>query len=146
LVYFASDIMLKTTPPWKKKKQLALLAAQDSAKNIGLDSVYLTNFADTLIYSYKVGKNEVLSKIAEKFNLSTDSLKAINNIVGDKIVENQRLKVKIRAIHRIKKGEMVANIAKKYGVKTSEILQANRIKNTKQVWADQVLIIPIPSR
>jgi LysM repeat protein len=41
---------------------------------------------------------------------------------------------------------MVSHIAKKYGVESSEILQANRIKNAKQVWADQVLVIPIPSR
>lgn len=147
LIYVATDIMLKTTPPWKKKKRAAELAAQDSLnKNVGLDSVYLINFEDTLTYTYKVGKNEVLGKIAEKFNTKIDSLKAMNGLSDDKIAENQRLKVKIRALHRVQKGEMIANIAKKYGVEINEILQANRIKNAKQVWADQVLVIPTPRK
>ncbi len=144
--YIITDIMMSTTPPWKKKKRKAEIALQDSLSSIGLDSVYLTNFADTLTHTCRVGKNEVLGKIAEKFNNPIDSLKLKNGLLGDKIIENQTLKVRIRALYRVKQGDIVSLIAKKYGVESSDILQANNIRNDKQIWADQVLVIPIPRK
>ncbi len=142
VAYVVIDIMMVTTPPWKKKKVIPT----DSVANAPLDSVYLVNFEDTLTYTYRIGKNEVLGKIAEKFNMQMDSLKALNGLVADNITENQRLKVKVRALHRVKQGEIVGFIAKKYGVKTEDILQANNIRNAKQVWADQLLVIPVPAK
>jgi LysM repeat protein len=144
--YIISDIMMSTTPPWKKKKRKAEMALQDSLNRIGLDSVYLTNFEDTLTYTYRVGKNEVLGKIAEKFNTQIDSLKLKNGLSGDNILENQKLAVRIRALYRVRQGDIISLIAKKYGVESQDILQANNIRNDKQIWADQVLVIPIPRR
>lgn len=144
--YIITDIMMSTTPPWKKKKRKAEIALQDSLNRIGLDSVYLTNFEDTLTYIYRVGKNEVLGKIAEKFNTPIDSLKLKNRLSGDNIIENQKLAVPIRALYRVKQGDIISLVAKKYGVESNDILQANNIRNDKQIWADQVLVIPIPRK
>lgn len=142
VAYFVIDIMMVTTPPWKKKK----IILSDSTSSTKLDSVYLANFEDTLTYIYRVGKNEVLGKIAEKFNVKIDTLKAMNRLMDNNIIENQALKVRVRALHRVKQGEMVSLIAKKYGIETQDILQANNIRNARQVWADQILVIPIPSK
>lgn len=135
-----------TTPPWKKKKRNAEIALKDSLSRIGLDSVYLTNFSDTLIYEYRVGKNEVLGKIAEKFNTKIDSLKSMNQLKSDNIIENHKLSVRVRAIYRVKQGDIISTIAKRYGVESEDILQANNIRNAKQLWADQLLVIPIPEK
>ncbi|TAH17262.1 MAG: LysM peptidoglycan-binding domain-containing protein [Cytophagales bacterium] len=146
VVYVIADIMMLTTPPWKKKKRNIEIAQQDSLRQVGLDSVYLTNFSDTLIYEYRVGKNEVLGKIAEKFNTKIDSLKSMNQLSSDNIIENQKLSVRIRAIYRVKQGDIISTIAKRYGVESEDILQANNIKNAKQLWADQILAIPLPKK
>jgi len=146
VVYIIADIMTLTTPPWKKKKRNMEMALKDSLNRVGLDSVYLTHFDDTLTYGYRVGKNEILGKIAEKFNIKIDSLKEINGLKSDNINENQKLSIRIRALHRVKQGDMISVIAKRYGVASQDILQVNNIKNAKQLWADQVLIIPIPQK
>ncbi len=142
VAYFTIDIMLQTNPPWKKKKAIPT----DSIPNAPIDSMYFTDFKDSIIYTYRVGKNEVLSKIAEKFNMSIDTIKVLNQLDSDRIIENQKLKVRIRALHRVKQGEMIEKIAKQYGLQSQQIIQANKIKNPKQLWADQVLIIPVPRK
>ncbi len=142
VAYFTIDIMLQTNPPWKKKKTIPT----DSIPNARIDSIYFTDFKDSIIYAYRVGKNEVLSKIAEKFNMSIDSIKVLNQLDSDRIIENQKLKVRIRALHRVKQGETIEKIAKQYGLQSQQIIQANKIKNPKQLWADQVLIIPVPRK
>ncbi len=146
VTYVITDIMMSTTPPWKKKKRNAEIALTDSLNRAGLDSIYLTNFEDTLLYTYRVGKNEVLGKIAEKFNTKIDSLKAVNKLNGNNIIENQKLSIRIRALYRVKQGDIISVIAKKYGIESKDILQANNIRNDKQLWADQVLVIPIPQK
>lgn len=143
VAYFTIDIMLQTNPPWKKKKLIPIDSTQN---NRPIDSFYLTDFKDSIIYTYRVSKNEVLSKIAEKFNMSIDSIKALNQLDGDKIIENQKLKVRIRALHRVKQGETIEKIAKQYGLLSQQVIEANKIKNPKQLWADQVIVIPIPRK
>lgn len=140
VAYFTIDIMLQTNPPWKKKK----IISTDSVQAKPIDSVYLTDFKDSMIYTYKVGKNEVLGKIAERFNTSVDSLMTNNQLNSDKIIENQKLKIRIRASHRVKQGETIEHIAKRYGVSSEDIIQANKIRNPRQLWADQIIIIPLP--
>lgn len=141
VAYFTIDIMLQTNPPWKRKKNIPIDSVQN---NNPIDSFYLTDFKDSIIYAYRVSKNEVLSKIAEKFNMSMDSIKILNQLSSDKIIENQKLKVRIRALHRVKQGETIEKIAKQYGLQSQQIIEANKIKNPKQLWADQVIVIPIP--
>ena len=152
VTYVAADVMLSTTPPWKKKKIVpadsALLVVEgESSPNSDTNTVASTNsFAEVLsgeYYTYRVMKNETLSQIAEKFHYSMDSIKAVNNLKDAQIIENQKLKIRVRGFHTVLKNEKIELIAKRYGLEPQDLMRANNIRNAKKLWAEQVLVVPL---
>ena len=139
MIYAGIDMMTNTTPPWQKKKtepQLIELE-EDSTSQI---------FADTTIYLYRVRKKDALSTIAGKFNCRTNFIRELNQLPSDKISENQIVKVRVRAIHRVQKNEFIEKIARKYEVDSREIMQANHLSRPEQLRADQDIVIPVPGK
>ena len=45
-------------------------------------------------------------------------------------------------VHRVRKGETISSIARTYGVSEQQLMQANRIRNARQLQANQSLHIP----
>jgi spore germination protein YaaH len=135
VVYVALDIMSKSTPPWKRKgKANTTEFVKDSTQRF---------FGDT-IYIYKVRKNDALSSIADKFNCKMDSIKSMNELKNEKVIENQSLKIKVRAIHIVQKNEFLEKIAHLYDVSTKDIMEANHISKPTQLRENQILAIPLP--
>lgn len=142
LVYFTVDMMSRTTPPWQRK----LLAGQDSARrdSLATDDLLVLDFADTVTFTYKVRKNEVLGSIAEKFHFGIDSIKIINGLTTDNIREGQRLKVPVRAMHQVQNGEALERIARKYSVSAKAIMEVNGISSPSKLRAGATIAIPRP--
>lgn len=140
MVYFTIDIMSRTTPPWvRKKKQADSLLSQASKTN----SVII--FTDTLYGAYRVPAGQTLSQIAELFRFPADSLKLVNGLTSDRILEGQTLKVRVRALHQIKAGEVAGKVAARYGVSEQALLKANNIANPRREFREgRVILIPRP--
>jgi LysM repeat protein len=153
VIYFAVDIMTRTTPPWQRKKAADSLA-RDSATatrpqpgTTPQAEVVTTFFTDAEVFEYRVRKNEVLGTIAEKFHFPVDSIRQLNSLTSDNIIENQKLRVRVRAMHRVAAGEVLGKIARRYGVPERAIMDANNItKPERQVQEGKVLAIPRPKK
>lgn len=135
MIYLSIDMLSKTTPPWKKNKA----KVEDNLIDLGQDR---SIFPDTLIYVYKVQKNEAITIIADKFNCKSDSIKLWNELATDNLKYNQSIMVKIRAVHTVAKNEFLEKIAQKYSTEVKTIMRANGLGKNATIRAGQELIIP----
>lgn len=76
------------------------------------------------VITYIVSEGDTLSTIAEKFGVSSDSIKWANNLDDDKIVVDAPLKIPpvTGVVHKVKQGETVYSIAKKYQTDAQKIV------------------------
>jgi|GEM_PF-3575763 len=150
VIYFAVDIMTRTTPPWRRNRGNADSLARDSTMARPASApaeVVTTFFTDNETFEYRVRKNEVLGSIAEKFHFPLDSIRLLNGLSLDNIIENQKLKVRVRALHQVGPGEVLGKIARKYGVAERAIMEANNItKPERQVQEGKTIAIPRPKK
>lgn len=103
-------------------------------------------------YEYYVQKGDVLSKIASKFNVSTDDIKTWNKDARKKghpkfpdLNADAPLTIKIKAKHTVEQGETLTSIAEKYYGNANQkrlILKANSLKEDAVLKKGKVLIIP----
>ena len=94
-----------------------------------------------------VQKNEDLSNISRKYNISKENLKLYNNLKSDRIFAGQKIHlfprpirksefVTVRSIpeskiHTVKKNESIHRIAKMYNLEVMQILEYNDLKTFK---------------
>jgi murein DD-endopeptidase MepM/ murein hydrolase activator NlpD len=99
---------------------------------------------DGSIIKYAVQKGETLSQIAEKFNISVETILLSNELSSSKIKEGQELMIlPINGlIHMVEKGETLVSIAKDYGASADQIAEFNNLNTNKDIYLGDVLIIP----
>lgn len=99
---------------------------------------------DNSIIKYTVQKGETLSQIAEKFNISVETILLANELSTSKIKEGQELVIlPISGImHMVEKGETLDFIAKQYGAEAGQIAEFNNLGSSNEVFMGDVLIIP----
>jgi len=73
---------------------------------------------------YEVKPGDTLASIAEKFDISVDTIKWANNLKNDTIKTSQTLKIlPVSGVaHEVKSGESVYSIAKRYSVEAQNIV------------------------
>ncbi|MGC9080211.1 LysM peptidoglycan-binding domain-containing protein [Sulfurihydrogenibium sp.] len=111
--------------------------------------------------TYKVKKGDTLEKIAKKYKVSVEELKAENNIKDEKFLrEGMTIKIPKKGekqaskekkhkhsytseeTYIVKKGDTLEIIAKKYGLTVKEIMDYNNMKDEK-IFAGDELKIPV---
>ncbi|MDD4409951.1 MAG: LysM peptidoglycan-binding domain-containing protein [Candidatus Pacebacteria bacterium] len=99
---------------------------------------------DSSIIKYTVQKGETISQIAEKFNISVETILLSNELSSSKIKEGQELMILPvnGLIHMVEKDETVESIAKDYGVKPEHIAEFNNLNGDKDIYLGDILIIP----
>lgn len=105
--------------------------------------------------SYTVKAGDTVSKIARKFQLSTNQLLQINKLtaksfifpgqklklVADAVVPASKAKADATKTHVVRAGETVSLIAKKYSVSVSTVLAMNKLSASAIIFPGQKLII-----
>lgn len=68
------------------------------------------------IIDYEVGKGDTLSTVADKFNISVDTIKWANSLKTEKLVVGQTLRIPpvTGIVHKVGAGDTIYSIAKKY--------------------------------
>jgi murein DD-endopeptidase MepM/ murein hydrolase activator NlpD len=100
------------------------------------------------IIDYTVEKGDTLSTIAEKFDISTETIRWANNLVGDDITVGDSLKIlPVTGIaYKVAKGDSVYTIAKKLDTEAQKIVDFpfNDFANaeTFTLVEGQILIVP----
>lgn len=91
---------------------------------------------------YRVKKGDTLFGISQRFKISMNTLKKINNMRSSRIRYGQRLKIKNLRIYVVKKGDNLTKIARKYNVPIQKIVLYNSIKGG-EIFPGQEVHIPI---
>jgi murein DD-endopeptidase MepM/ murein hydrolase activator NlpD len=75
------------------------------------------------VISYKVESGDTLSKIAERFSVTVDTIRWANNLTDDDLSVGQNIKIPPVSgiVHKVKEGETIYSIAKKYRVDPQKI-------------------------
>jgi murein DD-endopeptidase MepM/ murein hydrolase activator NlpD len=96
------------------------------------------------IIKHTVQKGETLSSIADKYNISVETILLANELDSNVIHEGQELLILPvdGLVHMVEKGETVAQIAKDYSADKQEIIDYNGLSADGSVYVGDVLIIP----
>ena len=95
---------------------------------------------------YIVKKGDSLYSIANKYNISVNELKSINNLTNDNLYIGQKLSLVPTNtmddnIYIVKLGDTLYSIAKRYNVSVNDLKNANKIDNNI-ISVGQQLVIP----
>lgn len=99
-------------------------------------------------FNYVVKKGDTLWSIANKYNITVDNLKKINNLKTDTLSIGQILQVTKNIpnqeylLYFVKKGDTLWSIANKYKTTTNNIIKLNNLK-TDNLSIGQELKIPL---
>lgn len=98
------------------------------------------------VIDYEVKGGETLSEIAEKFSISTDTVRWANSLTSDTLKPGQTLKIlPVSGVaHSVKSGDTLESVAKKYSVDQQSIVDFpfNDIPDDFTLRVGQVLIVP----
>jgi murein DD-endopeptidase MepM/ murein hydrolase activator NlpD len=96
------------------------------------------------IIKHTVEKGETLSAIADKYNISVETILLANELVSNNIQSGQELLIlPINGIlHVVEKGETLDSIAKKYSAKKDEIVSYNELEGVSDIYVGDIFIVP----
>jgi len=79
-----------------------------------------------IMIDYEIKKGDVMGKILSKFGNSASEVMKNNDLKNlDKIKLGQKLKIKVKAIHKVESGDSPSTLAAKYNVSSEKIKKAN---------------------
>lgn len=98
------------------------------------------------IIEYKVETGDTLSSIAQKFGISTNTIKWANDLTRDSIKPTQTLKIlPVTGVsHVVKGGDSLESVAKKYSAEQQAIMDFpfNDVPDDFKLKVGQLLIVP----
>lgn len=97
--------------------------------------------------NYKVKRGDYLGKIAEKYKVSIEQIKRLNNLKSNTLSVGQSLKIPVSSnvstiIHRVKRGEYLGKLADIYKVPLDSIRATNHLRSD-ELAIGQELKIPV---
>ncbi len=98
---------------------------------------------------YRVRSGDSLIRIAKRFNVSTNSLRNLNDLSSSKIYVGQKLRVpasygnssEAKRTYRVRRGDNLSTIARRYGTSVSRLVSFNDL-SSKRIYVGQKLYIP----
>lgn len=94
-------------------------------------------------YEHKVVYGENLYRLGLRYGVGHQKLIDINGNKATNLVAGSKLKIPVKAIHKVKPGESFSVISDKYNVKIKAICMASKISETAPLKDGQTLIIPL---
>lgn len=96
------------------------------------------------VIEYIVESDDTLASIAQKFNISTDTIKWANGMTGKTVKPGQTLVILpvSGVLHLVKDGDTMGNIAKKYKAAEGDIIAFNSLKDENDIFVGDMLVVP----
>lgn len=123
---------------------IASIGDDSTLLNPNLPSIINSN-SRTKVVEYQVEAGDTVSTIAEKFNISVNTVLWANNLgsngtirPGDKLV----ILPTDGVLHQVKNGDTVEKIAKYYGADSDKILSFNALPDSSDIKVGEYLIVP----
>ncbi len=115
----------------------AAVLSQDAYSSEGLELCYFT---------YRVQKGDMIGFIADKFNVTQDTIISVNNIHQSRLIQiGQILKIPSMPgiVYTVKKnGETAVSIAEKFEISAEKLARVNNIQENQNLVAGQTLFAP----
>ena len=124
----SAPFLASTYPVFSQNSNTSTIASPITNQSILVgENVFQTNISQKprdKIVTYTVQKGDTLSTIAEKFGISTDTIKWQNNLTSDTLNVGDSLDIlPVTGIaHKVTRGETVYTIAKKYDTNPQSIV------------------------
>jgi LysM repeat protein len=94
-----------------------------------------------IVIPHVVAKGETFFGVANRFNLKSDILRALNpDVDPTTIKEGMKLKVKIKAKHTVGPGDVLRVVAEKYNISKKQLMDANKLTKDFSKRGDELLI------
>ncbi len=132
------------------QKELASLSAsvtskQSSARQATAARNFAKPRAKVARRTHVIRRGETLWGIAQRYNLSLDSLKRMNGLRSNQALAGKRLKVAgfripTTIVHKVRSGEGLTTIASRYRVSMSKIKEMNALRSNR-IYVGQRLVI-----
>lgn len=145
--------LAQSFPGFAKETSLAKVASPAAKQQVlgTEDNVFQTNVSDkhrTTVTTYTVQHGDTVSTIAQKFDVSADTIRWSNSLTNDDITSGDQLQIPpvTGVIHKVKSGETIYSIAKEFGANPQAIAEfpGNDFANpeTLSLIEGQTLVIP----
>ena len=97
----------------------------------------ITNFTN-----YRVLSGDTLYSIANRYNVSVDELKSINNLTNDNLSVNQVIKIPVREtiVYVVKRGDTLYSIAREYNTSIDNIMKKNNLTSNLLSIGQQIVL------
>lgn len=122
-------------------------AKTEDAREVKEEPAPTGSASEGVAYTHTVAGGETLTSIATRYNLKTETLKALNPSVKDNagMKVGQKINVKIKAIHTVGPGDILRVVGNKYGVSADLIMRANN-KAKNHAARGEKLVIPFAEK
>ena len=101
---------------------------------------------DNKIHIHVVEKGQNLFRIGLRYNVPYAKIEELNGDAAKNLTIGARLKIPVKAIHKIANGETIESIAAKYGNPASDIIKANQLSDGEQLEVGDELVIPLSKK
>src|SRR3989344_9185008 len=124
----STPFLASTYPVFSQNLHTSTIASPDTNQSIIVgENIFSTQISQKprdKVITYTVQKGDTLSTIAEKFGISTDTIKWQNNLTSDTLNVGDSLDIlPVTGIaHKVTRGETVYTIAKKYDTNPQSIV------------------------
>lgn len=101
---------------------------------------------DNKIHIHIVEKGQNLFRIGLRYNVPYAKIEELNGDVAKNLTIGARLKIPVKAIHKIANGETIESIAAQYGNPASDLIKANQLADGEQLEVGDELVIPLSKK
>ncbi len=135
------------SPVIDRKKEQQVFSSRESEESVLIKSEVVFDGAETRteIITYVVEGGDTISTIAQKFNISVNTVLWANNLNSNSLIRpGDKLKIlPVTGVsHQIQKGETLTKIAKMYSADAEKIIEFNKLTDEKDIVQGEILIIP----
>ena len=118
----------------------------DAAEAVLAQDSYSSKNLELCYYTYRVKKGDMIGYIADKFNITQDTIISVNNIHQSRLLQiGQYLKIPSMPgiIYTVRKtGETVESISAKYEVSAEKCARVNSLDSEKELVAGTTVFVP----
>jgi serine/threonine protein phosphatase PrpC/LysM repeat protein len=92
---------------------------------------------------YKIDKGDNFYRLGIRFNVTVQYLEEVNNVQAKRLRLGQRIRIPVKALHKVSSGENLSLLAQKYQVPVKDIIRANRFDNADNLKEGMEIFIPL---
>ncbi|MBI2011680.1 M23 family metallopeptidase [Candidatus Daviesbacteria bacterium] len=151
-IFGGNDIVATTFPGMIDQDPRLIETFDPNASGISLNTLIdmntiVSDKPRSEIIEYEVKSGETVSQIAEKYQISSDTVKWANNLDNvNSVKPGDKLKILplTGVAHTVKEGETLEGVAKKYSASSQAVLDFpfNNVPDDLKLKVGQVIIIP----